>query len=105
MSFFGPGAGGRGAVAGAAALAGAHRPGRPAAAAHAADAMAREDSSDVVGSETDDDDDDGGDEFERALGRSLDAREAEVSQPGWEPVGEEVTDPDGGATGGGHMAM
>ena len=28
-------------VAGAAALAGAHRPGRPAAAAHAADAMAR----------------------------------------------------------------
>ena len=53
----------------------------------------------MVGSEKDDDD---GDEFERVLGRSLDARAAEASQPGWEPVGEEVTDPGGGATGGGH---
>ena len=73
-------------VAGAAALAEAHRlGGRPAAAAHAADAMAHEGSTDMVGSETVDDDD-GGDEFERARGRNLDARAAEVSQPGWEPT-------------------
>ena len=64
-------------VAGAAALAGAWR---PAAAANAADAVGHAGSSEV-GAEADDDD---GDELERALGRNLDARAAEVSQPGWE---------------------
>ena len=43
----------------------------------------------MVGSEADDDD---GDELERALGRSLDALAAEVSQPGWESMDDEVVD-------------
>ena len=40
--------------------------------------MGHEDSSEMVGPEADDDD---GDDFERALGRSLDVLAAEVCQP------------------------
>ena len=43
----------------------------------------------MVGSEADGDD---GDEFERALGRSLDVLAAGVSQPGWESMDDEVVD-------------
>ena len=76
-------------AAGAAALAGAHRPGgrrqRPTRRAPWTD----EGSSEAIGSDADGED---GDELERALGRSLDVLAAEASQSGCDSLDEAVVD-------------